>query len=138
LYEKDGTTTQHLTESGQHLGDSNVFDESKAKPKMSPQFPGGEKMLYAYLAKNIRYPVKAMEKGISGKVIVKFLVRIDGLIGDIQIVKSLGEDIDAEAMRVVMLLPKFTPGSENGNRVPMWYTLPIQFNLTSTIRNNNF
>ena len=90
-------------------------------------FPGGEGELTYFVSRNIRFPVKAQEEKISGVEIVKFVVLEDGSIGDIQIVRSLSPEIDAEAKRVIRLLPNFIPGSQNGKNVPVWYTLPITF-----------
>lgn len=90
-------------------------------------FPGGEQELYDFVSRNLRYPIKAQEDRISGKVIVSFVVLEDGNIGNIKIVRSLSPETDDEAKRVVSILPRFTPGMQNGKNVAVWYTLPIAF-----------
>jgi len=94
-----------------------------------PQFPGGEAAMLSTIGQNLKYPVNAQVHGIQGKVIVRFLVGRDGSISRVEVVRSLDPDCDKEAMRVVRLLPKFTPGKQNGVNVAVWYTLPITFKL---------
>lgn len=101
-----------------------VFTAEKA-----PEFPGGEMEMFSYLAKNVRYPKECAEKKIQGRVSVRFVVKKDGSIGEVKVVKSADPQLDAEAVRVVKSFPKFTPGKMNGQPVNVWYSLPITFKL---------
>ena len=92
-----------------------------------PQFPGGEAALMKYIDAHIRYPANAAKNNIQGHVIVQFVVNKDGSIGKVKVVRSVDKDLDKEAVRVVKSLPKFTPGRQNGQAVPVWYTLPVTF-----------
>ena len=92
-----------------------------------PQFPGGDAALMKYLESHINYP--PMAAYIEGHVIVQFVVKKDGSIGDVNVVRSLDKDLDAEAVRVVKSMPKFIPGRHNGEAVSVWYTLPVSFKL---------
>ena len=94
-----------------------------------PQFPGGEAALMKYLKSHINYPPKAAKNNIEGNVIVQFVVKKDGSIGEVKVVHSLEKDLDKEAIRVVKSLPKFTPGRHDGQAVSVWYTLPVSFKL---------
>ena len=94
-----------------------------------PQFPGGEAALMKFLANNIRYPERAQENNIQGRVVVRFVITKTGSISDVRVVRSKDKDLDKEAIRVVKSLPKFTPGKNNGQPVNVWYTLPINFKL---------
>ena len=94
-----------------------------------PQFPGGEAALMKYLKSHINYPPKAAKNNIEGNVIVQFVVKKDGSIGEVKVVHSLEKDLDKEAVRVVKSLPKFTPGRHDGQAVSVWYTLPVSFKL---------
>ena len=96
-----------------------------------PRFPDGEAALMKFLSSHIQYPPAAMEKKISGKVVVQFVIEADGSIGKVKVVRSIDPDLDNEAIRVVQLLPNFIPGRLNGVPVSVWYTLPISFKLTS-------
>jgi len=93
------------------------------------QFPGGEGELQKFLKKNIKYPPAALRNGIEGLVIVQFVVNKEGEISDVQVVKKLGGGTDEEAMRVVKMMPKFTPAKQNGRPVSYRYTLPVRFGL---------
>lgn len=94
-----------------------------------PQFPGGEAELLKYVATHIKYPTMAAENNIQGRVVVKFVVKKDGNVGDVVVLRGKDPDLDREAVRVVKTLPKFIPGKMNGQAVSVWYTLPINFKL---------
>ena len=94
-----------------------------------PEFPGGERELMAYLAKNIKYPVIAQEQGIQGQVVLRFVVGKNGDVSDVIVQRSLDPSCDKEAIRVVKSMPKWRPGRQNGNAVLVYYTLPVRFKL---------
>jgi protein TonB len=85
-----------------------------------------------YLSSHINYPPMAAENNVQGKVILQFVVGKDGRVGEVKIARSVDKDLDKEAMRVVKSLPKFIPGRQNGQAVPVWYTLPVSFKLQGT------
>ena len=97
-----------------------------------PQFPGGDAALMKFLSSHINYPPMAAENNVQGKVILQFVVEKDGKVGEVKLARSVDKDLDKEAIRVVKLLPKFTPGRQNGQPVRVWYTLPVQFKLQGT------
>ncbi|WP_247236043.1 TonB family protein [Telluribacter sp. SYSU D00476] len=94
-----------------------------------PEFPGGIKEMYMYLAKKIRYPTEARDKRIQGKVFISFVVSERGSIREPRITKGLGAGIDEEALRVVLNMPAWKPAMQNGQPVSVVYTLPIQFTI---------
>jgi len=94
-----------------------------------PSFPGGEAALFKYLSDNIKYPVIAQESGIQGRVICQFVVNRDGSIVDIEVVRSVDRSLDAEAIRVISKMPRWTPGKQRGKTVRVKYTLPVNFRL---------
>ena len=93
----------------------------------APQFPGGEAALMKYLESHVNYPPMAAEKGVQGRVIVQFVVDKTGKVGEVKVVRSVDNDLDREAVRVVKSLPKFTPGQHNGQTVDVWFVLPVNF-----------
>jgi TonB family protein len=104
----------------------------KVKPytyvEQMPQFKGGDTEMMKFLARNIRYPKDAQEAGAEGLAVVSFVVDKDGSLHDITLLKSLHESLDKEAMRVVEAMQgQWTPGSQNGELVPVRYTLPVRF-----------
>jgi protein TonB len=94
-----------------------------------PEFPGGEAALYNFLGKNLRYPDMAKETGISGKVYVTFIVEKDGSITDVKLARGIGGGCDEEALRVVNLMPKWTPGKQRGIPVRVRYIFSVRFTL---------
>ena len=94
-----------------------------------PKFPGGEAALMKYLQDHVKYPPEAAKNNVQGHVIVQFVVNKDGSIGEVKVVRSLEENLDKEAIRVIKTLPKFTPGRQDGKAVSVWYTLPVPFKL---------
>ena len=102
-----------------------------------PAFPGGTHAMYKYLADNIKYPDEAKAAGKQGRVMVQFVVRKDGSISDVSVVKSGGDaSLDKEAVRAVSSMPKWNPGTQGGKPVNVQYTIPVQFKLPSGMVNN--
>ena len=96
-----------------------------------PEFPGGMSEAMKFLAKNIKYPVAAQQAKIEGRVIVQFVVGKDGSVSDVHTVRSVSPELDAEAIRVVSMMPKWNPGKQRGKAVSVSYTMPIMFRLQS-------
>ena len=94
-----------------------------------PEFPGGMEKLMDYLSKNIKYPSMAQENNIQGRVIVEFVVNKDGSIVEPKVMRSVDTSLDNEAMRVIKLMPKWTPGKQRGKAVRVRYTVPVLFRL---------
>ena len=94
-----------------------------------PQFPGGLGEAMKFLAKNIKYPVEAQQAKIEGRVIVRFVVGRDGSVSNVEVVRGVSPELDAEAVRVVSLMPKWIPGKQRGKAVAVKYTMPIMFRL---------
>ncbi len=106
-----------------------VKEEVFTAVQQMPQFPGGDAELLKYISTHIKYPTMAAENNIQGRVVVKFVVKKDGQVGDVVVLRGRDPDLDKEAQRVVKTLPKFIPGKMNGQAVAVWYTLPINFKL---------
>jgi periplasmic protein TonB len=114
------------TDTAQRSGADTAIVDNPAKP---PEFPGRENMLYRFFRKTIRYPASGVENHIQGTVLLTFIVEKDGSLSDIKVVKSVSKDIDAEAVRVMKLSPKWIPGMLNGVVVRVLYSQPISFAL---------
>jgi TonB family protein len=95
-----------------------------------PEYPGGDKEMYKFIASNIEYPAKAKKKGIQGRVYVTFVIERDGTVSDVRILRGIGGGCDEEAIRVVKAMPKWSPGMQKGKLVRVQYNLPISFKLT--------
>jgi TonB family protein len=94
-----------------------------------PIYPGGDKALMKFISDNVVYPKTAKEKNIQGNVIVRFIVGSDGIVRDAEVFKKVNPDLDAEALRVVNLMPKWQPGLMKGKPVNVYFNLPFMFKL---------
>jgi len=103
-----------------------------------PQFPGGESELLKYIGNNLKYPVEAQQKGIQGKILVRFVVNKTGKVENAEVIRGLDPAIDKEGLRVINSLPIWMPGEQKGEKVSVWYTLPITFKLTNDDKSSNF
>lgn len=101
-----------------------------------PEFPGGQGELLKYLARSIKYPVIAQENGIQGRVTVSFIVEKDGSIRDVEVLRGVDPSLDKEAMRVLSVMPKWTPGQQRGHNVAVEYTVPVTFRLQGGMKND--
>lgn len=97
-----------------------------------PEFPGGMRAFQDYLTSNIRYPAAASTANIKGKVFVSFIVRSDGRITDVGVLKGLVYDCDEEAVRVISAMPNWTPGSQSGRPVNVKYNVVVPFSSSQT------
>lgn len=95
-----------------------------------PEFPGGMEALYKFIQDNVRYPQLALENGIEGKVYVTFVVETDGSITNPRLLRDIGGGCGQEAIRVVKMMPKWTPGKQQGKTVRVQFNLPVTFTLS--------
>lgn len=94
-----------------------------------PGFPGGEEVLLKYISDHIEYPTMAVERGIEGRVTVRFVVNKDGYVQDVTVIRGVHELLDKEAVRVIQSLPRWNPGKQNGVAVAVYYNVPVNFTL---------
>lgn len=106
-------------------------DEVHRVAQEAPQFPGGESALINYLSQHVVYPESAAKEKVQGRVVVRFVVKKDGKVDNVEVIRSVDPRLDAEAVRVASQLPAFTPGKVNGKPVNVMYALPISFTLSS-------
>lgn len=94
-----------------------------------PQFPGGYLEFMKWLTRNLKYPIAAEERKLQGKVIAEFIVNKDGSVTDVNIVKSLNSYCDREALRVLRMMPRWTPGIQDDKPCRTKVCIPIVFKL---------
>lgn len=99
-------------------------------PDEMPKFPGGMQTMMKYLSTNVKYPLEAQKKGVSGRVIIQFVVMEDGTLGQEKVVRGVDPLLDEEALRVVKAMPKWTPGVADGKTVKVRFTIPVMFSLS--------
>jgi TonB family protein len=96
-----------------------------------PEFPKGQDSLMHFLATRIRYPMASQMNGEEGVSFISFVVDSTGNITDPTVVRSSFPNLDAEAIRVIGLMPKWNPGMHKGQAVNVKYTMPVRFQLAS-------
>lgn len=97
--------------------------------EVMPSYEGGLEAMMKFIQKKIRYPRAPIRQRIEGTVYVRFIVRGDGSVTDVSVIKGVHPDYDKEAVRVISLLPAWKGGSHNGRPVSVRMVLPIKFSL---------
>lgn len=128
IQDKKGGTRNHQLISGVLYNEEG--NEIPHIPFMTvPKFIGGNKLLYMFIKANLKYPKAAKKEKIQGKVLVGFVVNKNGKVEKIKALKSEDHDLEKEALRIVNLMPDWTPGTYNGKKVSVPFTSPINFKL---------
>lgn len=104
--------------------------------QVMPQFPGGDEALLTYFGSKIKYPEIAKKDSIQGVVVLDFIVEKDGSISDLKVLRDIGGGCGEEAIRIAKLMPKWSPGKQDGQTVRVGFKLPIRFKLDSTDLNS--
>lgn len=104
-------------------------EETLTVVDVMPQYPGGDRELLKFIAQSIKYPTDAQEAGVQGRVICSFVVDKKGNIVEPKIIRGIDPSLDAEALRVIGMMPRWTPGRQDGKAVHVLYTVPITFRL---------
>ncbi len=107
-----------------------VDDEPYLSAEVMPSFQGGDLNTFRnWVQSRVRYPQIANENGIQGAVVITFVVEKDGSMANIQVLKTPDRSLSEEALRVLKLAPKWTPGKQNDRPVRIKYTLPVTFRI---------
>lgn len=94
---------------------------------VQPHFPGGETEMIKFINRERRYPVSAYEKGVQGRVMCGFVVNEDGSISNINVMKSVEESLDNEAVRIISQMPPWLAGVYGNRAVPVFCVISIPF-----------
>jgi len=107
--------------------------QSQDVPKLDvyPSYPGGDEARISFIRENTIYPDVAKKDSIQGRVFVSFIVSKDGSLKNLKVIRGLSPEIDAEALRVVSLMPNWNPGEKDGKKVDFKFTIPFKFVLTN-------
>ena len=130
ISESQSTTTPQQSTANNQPASSTASDSrtySLSDIDENPEFPGGMQNMRTWLSNNLVYPAPALQNGIEGTVKVRFTVLKDGTISNVSVAQGVETHLDAEAVRLVKSMPKWTPGAINGNPVNVTYVLPIKF-----------
>ncbi len=104
-----------------------ILEGTRDKISVNPEFPGGLEAFAKFMGENIKYPKECVEKGIEGRVLIDIIIDKEGNVTEPKVKKSVDPLLDAEALRVVKAMPKWTPGMKDGNAVSVKYTIPVTF-----------
>ncbi len=97
--------------------------------KQMPVYPGGQSALMEFIKTEIKYPREAQSRGMQGKVFISFVINKSGAVEQPKVIRSVDSLLDAEGLRVVSRMPKWTPATYQGKAVDFQYTIPINFQL---------
>jgi len=117
------------TKTGNGDGNTEPPEKTTVPIRIAEKMPAPPYSVDAFLAKNLRYPEAARDAGLEGKVVLEFVVAEDGSIVSPRILRSAGKELDAEALRVLQLMPNWQPGMVGGKAVKVYFVLPITFRL---------
>ena len=112
-----------------------VVEQEKDVPfvlvEQMPKFPGGENAMFKYISDNIVYPKSAQKSGIAGTVYIFFIIDKKGNVTSTEVRRGVpgGEELNAEALRVIKEMPQWEPGYQNCKPVSVQLTVPIKFTL---------
>ncbi len=122
------------------LGPSTQTDIPYTFVEQMPTFPGGTQNMYTYISSQLKYPAEDKNKGIEGQTIVQFTVSAEGLLKDINIVRSVTPAMDAEVIRILNTMnhmpERWVPGQHQGKSVAVKFTLPVKFVLNKATEKN--
>ena len=97
--------------------------------EQAPAFPGGPQAMMQFIKDNLQYPQIAKENGIQGRVILQFVVDETGKVTVPKVIRSIDPSLDTEAIRLVLSMPRWIPGMQDGKAVAVKYTFPVMFSL---------
>ncbi len=106
-----------------------IEDEIFTVVEEKPEYPGGFDELSAFISNNINYPESAKDNNIEGTTYIQFIVKKDGNVDSVKILKGFHEACDQEALRVVRLMDKWKPAYEKGKPVNVKFNLPVKFSI---------
>jgi TonB family protein len=126
-------TNSEKTENNNQIAKKLEIEPAMTIVEQMPEFPGGNDEIKEFIKKNLQYPQKEKEAGISGTCYVNFIIEKDGSISDIKVLRGIsgGSDCDKEALRIISSMPKWIPGKQNGLLVRVFFNLPIKFSINN-------
>jgi protein TonB len=110
-----------------HESEKKIFDNNMVE-KMA-EFPGGEEAMYEFLSSHIHFTNSAKQNEVEGKVVLRFIIDESGNITNCKIIRSIGYGLDEIAAEAVSNMPKWKPAIQGDRKVPVLFTLPVQFSL---------
>ncbi len=131
VFHPNGQRKRHEVYAQGKLVKGTCYDENEQEVpfypfEVMPQFPGGDKEMFKYLAQSFRKGIKAHPKKVNGLVVFSFVVNQNGDVVQFRVVKTTHEFLGEIGRKVVQAMPKWSPGIQDGEKVPVKYTAPIR------------
>jgi hypothetical protein len=104
-------------------------DSIYVSPTVPPSFSGGVEAMKLFFAQNLKLPETVKPEDIKGRVFIRFVVRKDGKLDKVHLVKGSNDDCNAEAIRVIKMMPAWIPATDRGDAVSAYHILPISFGV---------
>jgi hypothetical protein len=117
-----------------NLTDEIESDSIYVSPTIPPSFVGGVDAMKAFFTQNLKFPEVLKGQDIKGRVFIRFVVRKDGKIEKVHLVKGPNDECNFEAIRVIKMMPAWTPASDRGDAVSSYHVLPISFSTAAPIK----
>ncbi|MEA4867208.1 MAG: TonB family protein [Rikenellaceae bacterium] len=118
-----------LAEEFDNSGEKEIYSQVETDQRAAYMKGDERKFMDDWVYHYLRYPQEAIDLGIQGRVVVDFVVERDGTVTDAQVTKSVHHLLDAEALRVIMVSPKWKPATINGKPVRVKISVPVEFKL---------
>jgi TonB family protein len=135
-YQQEVAKSQAAAEAAEQQDEPSPSEEATPRQvatyvEQMPSLPGGGgmKAIVTAIQRNLRYPAEDKQNKTEGRVLAAFTVDEGGQAGNVKIIQGLSATINAEAVRAIEALPKFTPGKQNGRAVAVSFTVPLNFRL---------
>ena len=126
----DAGPTDEEIEEQQPINRNDDDEETRKLVEQLPEYPGGMVEFMKWLTKTLKYPDEALRSHTEGKVMVNFIVESDGSLSELKVVQSAGKALDAEALRVMRLMPRWQPGKDDkGKPCRTLMAIPIVFEI---------
>ena len=117
------------------MGSVNAYAQEEPEIDKAAEFPGGTMAMINFISQNLKYPQEAKDNDIQGRVLVVFTIQADGKVTDVHVNNPVHPLLDAEAIRVVSMLPDFTPAmTADGTPVSSSSYFPINFRKPEPVK----
>ncbi len=131
--EADETIHTDTIPAGKTDSGEEEIDEVFVFVENQPEFPGGDSALHMFICMNLSYPDQARDNGLEGVVIVRFVVKKDGTIGNVKLLRDIGGGCGQAVVEMVKSMPRWKPATQSGKPVNFEFTLPVKFQLTDDV-----
>ena len=128
--EADETIHTDTIPAGKTDSGEEEIDEVFVFVENQPEFPGGDSALFMFICMNLSYPDQARDNGLEGVVTVRFVVKKDGTIGNVKLLRDIGGGCGQAVVEMVKSMPRWKPATQSGKPVNCEFVLPVKFQLT--------